>query len=248
MLLLLTCALAAYAPDVGKFNCVRTAPYHPAVHTFGNVGVGGGLHAALARFATWSIDMIAYAGVDMREHLAAMIAYDTHARVSPPGRKPKILEIGCGSGALTQELLLTAQFENVTAVDTSAQMVAMAKWLSPGADYSVNNGVDMADGEYDAVVIAMVMHEMPVSGHVHILETALAATRGRNGKVWIADVHPSHAPSPMFLSGEPYVMTYLSTFEDTVDTVAQTHGVYLQTLDLIPNHLRVWTLAHVVDA
>ena len=244
----------AFAPKIGVHTCVRTAPFPPRVHTFGNTGLGGGLHAALSRFATWSIDMIAYDGVDMREALAAMIQYDSEVRLrarernekadDAEPRRPTVLDVGCGTGTLTQELLLTRAFESVTAVDTSEQMIGMARWLSPGARYEVRNGVDVRDESYDAVVFSMIMHEMPASAHVQLLDAALEATRGTRGKVWVADVHPSHAPSPMFLSGEPYVLPYLSTFEDTVRRVADAHGVCLRTVDLVPNHVRVWTLAH----
>jgi hypothetical protein len=40
--------------------------YNPTIHTFGNVGVLGALHAALAPISTKIIDVVAYDGQDIR--------------------------------------------------------------------------------------------------------------------------------------------------------------------------------------
>jgi hypothetical protein len=39
------------------------------IHTLGNVGLGGGLHAALAPLSTKCIDIFAYNGIDIRAHV-----------------------------------------------------------------------------------------------------------------------------------------------------------------------------------
>jgi len=40
--------------------------YNPTIHTFGNIGFLGGIHAALAPISTKIIDMVAYDGEDIR--------------------------------------------------------------------------------------------------------------------------------------------------------------------------------------
>lgn len=39
----------------------------PTIHTLGNVGLGGALHAALAPLSTKLIDVVAYEGQDVRQ-------------------------------------------------------------------------------------------------------------------------------------------------------------------------------------
>lgn len=43
--------------------------YDQRIHSFGNIGLGGGLHAAVAPMATRRIDDVAYDGVDLRLHV-----------------------------------------------------------------------------------------------------------------------------------------------------------------------------------
>ena len=42
-------------------------PYDPRIHNFGNVGIGGKIHANLARPITKLIDIAAYSGEDIRD-------------------------------------------------------------------------------------------------------------------------------------------------------------------------------------
>jgi hypothetical protein len=39
----------------------------PTIHTLGNIGFWGALHAALAPLSTKMIDLIAYEGIDVRQ-------------------------------------------------------------------------------------------------------------------------------------------------------------------------------------
>ena len=50
--------------------------YNPTIHTFGNVGLLGGLHAALAPISTKIIDQVAYGGQDVRS-VASTVHYST---------------------------------------------------------------------------------------------------------------------------------------------------------------------------
>lgn len=47
--------------------------FNNRIHTFGNTGILGALHAAVAPMATKMIDDLAYKGVDARVHLAEKI-------------------------------------------------------------------------------------------------------------------------------------------------------------------------------
>lgn len=46
--------------------------YNPSIHTFGNIGVLGALHAALAPIATKIIDVAAYDGQDVRSMVSLL--------------------------------------------------------------------------------------------------------------------------------------------------------------------------------
>lgn len=43
--------------------------FHPQIHTFGNTGLLGGLHAFVAPIATKLIDVLAYSGASVREQV-----------------------------------------------------------------------------------------------------------------------------------------------------------------------------------
>ena len=69
----------------------------------------------------------------------------------------RLLDLGCGDGALTAELAKTA---TVTGVDASEDMIAAAKGL--GLDARVMSGMDLSfDGEFDAVFSNAALHWMP---------------------------------------------------------------------------------------
>ena len=48
--------------------------YHPQIHTLGNAGIFGAIHAALAPLSTYIIDNVAYNGVDIRLKVSAVMS------------------------------------------------------------------------------------------------------------------------------------------------------------------------------
>lgn len=185
---------------------IHTAPFHPGIHNLGNTGVRGAIHAAIARPVTDLIDQLAYGGYRLRPRLAAMICGDV-------GRGGTVMDVGCGVGTLTEELARAGL--RPTGVDASPQMVAAARRRRAGRDipYTVSNGVEALRGPdgsaTDAVVICMVMHELPPPAQQVLLETALEASE----TVWVADISTDYVPSRTMLSGEPYLLSYLSDFD-----------------------------------
>lgn len=95
------------------------------IHTFGNTGFYGGLHAACAPFATKMIDDKAYAGVDIRKQLAKELRQKVNKS------KALVLDMCCGVGMSTRAL--GAGFKDadlVVGFDTSPEMISMARWIS----------------------------------------------------------------------------------------------------------------------
>jgi SAM-dependent methyltransferase len=83
-----------------------------------------------------------------------------------PGHRA--LDVGCGPGALTTELVRRLRATAVTAVDPSEQFAAAAKERHRGVDVRVAaaEALPFADGEFDAALAQLVVHFLddPVRG------------------------------------------------------------------------------------
>jgi SAM-dependent methyltransferase len=83
-----------------------------------------------------------------------------------PGQR--VLDVGCGPGALTTELVRRVGADSVAAVDPSESFVAAARERHPGADvrHSAAEELPFADDEFDAALAQLVVHFMsdPVAG------------------------------------------------------------------------------------
>jgi SAM-dependent methyltransferase len=80
----------------------------------------------------------------------------------------RVLDVGCGPGALTAELVDTVGEATVSAVDPSRQFVDAARGRYPGVDVQLASAEDLPyrDDEFDAACAQLVVHFMtdPVAG------------------------------------------------------------------------------------
>ncbi len=129
------------------------------IHTFGNVGFWGGLHAACAPFATWLIDTKAYDRINARE----MIARELHKTVNKTNAR--VLDLCCGVGMSTRALAdAFTDAEFIAGVDTSPEMLSMARligkyntiWKSIEQYNRASNGIESADNEVSAASLSLV--------------------------------------------------------------------------------------------
>jgi SAM-dependent methyltransferase len=83
-----------------------------------------------------------------------------------PGQS--VLDVGCGPGALTAQLVERLGPDHVSAVDPSESFVVEARRRFPGADVRSARAEDLpyADASFDAVLAQLVVHFMsdPVAG------------------------------------------------------------------------------------
>src|SRR4051794_25875396 len=84
------------------------------------------------------------------------------------GAAMRVLDVGCGPGALVTELVRRVRAENVTAVDPAEQFVVAARARNPRVDISRASAEELpfGDGEFDAALAQLVVHFMsdPVGG------------------------------------------------------------------------------------
>jgi SAM-dependent methyltransferase len=80
----------------------------------------------------------------------------------------KVLDVGCGPGALTAELVARLGPDAVAAVDPSAQFVAAVRERLPGVTVrqAAAEELPFGDGEFDAALAQLVVHFMkdPLAG------------------------------------------------------------------------------------
>ena len=241
--MLLCVAAVGVLPSVGKYDCVRTAPFHPSIHNMGNVGYRGSVHASGAQMVTDLIDRVAYGGRNMRREVASAMGSvypSTHT----------VLEVGCGVGTLTRHL--STHFAHVDAVDTSEEMLKVARRRPlKGVRYEEGNGADVGGRSADVAVCCMVFHELPKSAHVEVLDAMLQSVAreggdeetGTTGDVWIVDIDPAYQPSSPMLSGEPYVPDYLREIETTLREVSESRSATLRRMSIVKGHVCVWILS-----
>jgi SAM-dependent methyltransferase len=80
----------------------------------------------------------------------------------------RVLDVGCGPGALTTELVRRLGAEGVAAIDPSEPFVEAARDRHPGVDVRLGpaESLPFADAEFDAAIAQLVVHFMadPVGG------------------------------------------------------------------------------------
>jgi ubiquinone/menaquinone biosynthesis C-methylase UbiE len=71
----------------------------------------------------------------------------------------RVLDVGCGPGGLTRELVARVGAENVAAIDPAPQFVAVCRDRNPGADVREGVAEDLpwGDGEFDAALASLVL-------------------------------------------------------------------------------------------
>lgn len=205
---------------------MRVPYYHdPRIHTFGNTGPGGWVHALLAPLATAMITQVAYGGSDPRVWLAAQVA----------GRS--VADLGCGTG--------TSTAPGAWGVDTSPEMLAVARARRPDAAFALGNAETWGEtDEFDVATMCFVMHEMPRSARRRALRNALRVSRQA---VMVLDICPTYQPSWSMQAGEPYLDDYKRHVESDLQRIARVTQQPLSRIELMPGHVICWVLGTTTE-
>jgi len=217
-------------PKEYPYHTTETAPFNPKIHTMGNVGFNGKIHASGATAFTKIIDITAYSGRNVRYEISQELAEKYKADTS-------ILDIGCGVGTLTRELV-SSGFTNVCGIDTSPEMLDYAQKIVPEADFICGNaGLELPKA--DLIISSFLMHEQPECAHIDILST-VHKSLPRKGKFVIVDICETYVPKPIMLQGEPYIEDYLENFETLVSN--NEYFSVVSREEHVPKHVTIWTL------
>ena len=94
-----------------------------------------------------------------------------------PGQR--VLDVGCGTGALTTELAQKVGAEHVAAVDPSEPFAAACAAAVPDADVRVGGGetLPFADGSFDAALSQLVVNFM-ADAHAGVAEMSRVVRQG----------------------------------------------------------------------
>ncbi|GAX24110.1 hypothetical protein FisN_9Hh363 [Fistulifera solaris] len=239
------------------------------IHSLGNTGPTGALHAAMAIGVTKLIDFVAYDGVNVRKQVCGRLA-----EMVPD--QAKIVDLCCGVGTSTRELYANfPKAQSIIGVDTSAEMVSMADFMvghissakqlmrskfDPrmwfGSQPSrveetekqlrfkqVNaEQTELPEASYDLVTIMYGFHEIPLEGREKIVAESNRLLQ-KGALLAVIDITTDYEPSPSMLAGEPYVLEYQRNIHNQLGNAK---GFRLKSYEnLVPGHVGMWLLEKV---
>ena len=194
--------------------------FDPTIHTLGNVGGGGLIHAVMSPTCTWLIDQIAYSGINVRSLIKTEFT---------PNRGT--LDLGAGTGFSSTDYGIS--------VDTSKEMLGVAALIqSKNRRYMIANA-ETVNIPTDYVTCMFLLHEVPRENRLKIIENAINNARKRTV---IADIHESYIPSKEMLKGEPYIFDYLANNKIDVVGVCHKMNKKVKYEEIIPGHVQAWII------
>ena len=124
----------------------------------------------------------------------------------------KILEVGCGEGAVTERLRTTYPNAKITAIDITPRIGRLYRGSPRDVEFIQSDIKEIAKkepGHYDLVVLSDVLHHVPVEFRQELLN-AIRAVLAAKGTFIFKDWQRNHAPihwlcyaSDRWLTGDP---------------------------------------------
>ena len=186
---------------------------NPNIHSLGNNGFFGKIHAELACFATEGINQISYNGRNIRKEILHTIP-----------NYYQVLDLCCGIGISTKE--------GGIGVDTSMEMLNKAYNLhSKKKSFEIGN----AETYYPIIPIDVTtcffsFHEIPHLSRQNIIHRMKQYTKN---KIIIVDISPYYKPKKIMLKGEPFLNDYLKEIRNDLFDFSEEI--------IIPNHVHMWS-------
>lgn len=211
--------------------------FNSKIHKFGNVGIGGRFHAFVAPFVTKLIDIRAYGGVDIRSEISLYL------REIIQREDPVVVDFACGTGTSTRPLGKAFSGGQVHGLDASKEMIHVAKRTDGTSSSSPSYAVcNVATEEVkthfscvDLITVMFLFHESPPQGHEAILNNVHDLLRP-GGVCCIVDISTDYDPSPAMLLGEPFIVDYIKTLEETIQRFVKSgHFEEVSTSGLFEN-------------
>lgn len=242
-----------------QFERIGNHPYwaDPRIHNFGNQGWRGFLHALVVPIATAAIDEFAYNGFDARKALhesefpkdadvvdlccgvgfsparnGRVTAVDASHQMAAIARlrRPDIKKVEVGNAETWGEVRAHTSFSHAHHIPPS-HLNSLSHVLPSLPSPRLQTGCT------DIATVMFGMHEMPQDGRRRVLRNALRIAKS---KVMVVDIWPGFEPSPMMLSGEPFILEYLENIEGDVDAVADPSVWEVTRVDVVEQHVRMW--------
>lgn len=149
----------------------------------------------------------------MREPLWRPAVVDAVVEVDPV----VVVELGCGTGALTIPIAERLPGSRVVGVDGDPEVLALAQ-AKPGSDAiewveTLADDVELEDGDADVVVTSLLLHHLPLANKRSTLAEARRILRP-GGRLIVADWG---APQDLFASAGFLALQLLDGFATTND-------------------------------
>jgi len=232
--------------------------YNARIHTLGNIGLSGRMHAAMAPILTWIIDEKAYGGIDIRKEISQKLRKIVNTVDA------RVLDMCCGVGMSTRALQKGfPDADEIIGIDTSSEMLDMARWLSRSAldvkvlklelkkepktsfvaQYSKQNAerTNFPKKYFDLVTIMYAFHEAPFNGRNKIVEEARRVLRP-GAILALLDLDPNNKPSMSMLAGEPYLLEYQNNIKNQIRSFYKRGFSRVSYEVVVPGHVGLWIL------
>ena len=141
--------------------------------------------------------------IDLDDFVARLQSWVPHPR--------RILEVGCGEGAMTERLVKAYADATITAIDITPKVGRLYQGDAARVTFlqqSVDDVVRQAPASFDLVVLCDVLHHVPPRNRLALLsgiDRAMAADGSLAFKDWIASSSPIHwlcKMSDRYLTGD----------------------------------------------
>jgi 2-polyprenyl-3-methyl-5-hydroxy-6-metoxy-1,4-benzoquinol methylase len=153
--------------------------------------------------------------------------------------RSRVLEIGCGTGALARELA-AKRGANVTAIDLSPRMIEVARTRTHGTlgiEYRVADVMKLSPRGFDVVVAVNTLHHLPLGEIAQRMANSVVS----GGRVLIADLFDARGLGELPYNAVAWALGSTRTRPDAeLEAAWDAHSQHDRILDLasIKNTLR----------